>query len=74
MVAPGVRQFPKWIFLGVGRRKIHELDFPEFNKNSEGWKRKLMEVAHVLVGIMPSGSIIYGISGHGCNWVGFSKF
>ena len=29
-----------------------------------------MEVTHVLVGIMPSGSIIYGISGHGCNSVG----
>ena len=43
-------------------------------KNNKTYKRKLMEVTHVLVGIMPSGSIIYGISGHGCNWVGFSRF
>ena len=30
-------------------------------------------VAHVLVGMTPSGSIIYGISGHGCKRVGLKK-
>ena len=50
---------------------MQKLDFPEFVEKKRGGIQKLMEVAHVLVGMTPPGSLIYGILDHGFDFFGF---
>ena len=52
---------------------MQKLDFPEFVEKKRGGIQKLMEVAHVLVGMTPPGSLIYGILDHGFDFLGFWK-
>ena len=56
--------FVTGVFGQVFRRKMQKLDFPEFVEKKRGGIQKLMEVAHVLVGMTPPGSLIYGILDH----------
>ncbi len=57
--------FVTGVFGQVFRQKMQKLDFPEFVEKKRGGIQKLMEVAHVLVGMTPPGSLIYGILDHG---------
>ena len=65
--------FVTGVFGQVFRRKMQKLDFPEFVEKKRGGIQKLMEVAHVLVGMTAPGSLIYGILDHGFDCLGFWK-
>ena len=52
----------------VGPQQLQKLDFPEFVEQHEVFIQKLMEVAHVLVGMTLPGSLVYGILERGVHF------
>ena len=61
-------------FEGLDDGKCKNLTFPNSLKKKRGGIQKLMEVAHVLVGMTPPGSLIYGILDHGFDFLFFGKY